>query len=100
MNATIAKYTAAGWIAFPGGGGINDVIAYRGGPNPRLHFVQIVTDKALPRYNGLAKNTFIQNAFSNMAVPVYATVGPKDVSFENVNENKKIIVSAAKPRGG
>ena len=84
-------------------GGLNDFIAHK---DRKLHFVQVVTKPDDARYNGLALNTFIQNAFSNNAVPVHAkvVVSEKDdgtsvaskVLFTNVNDNTRVIVTKNK----
>ncbi len=106
VNDVINKYTAYGWTVIrPSGTALNDLIAQK---NKRLHFIQVVTDEASARHSGLAKNTFIQNAFSNSAQPIYAhvTYSSKlnednhpvrtDIVFEDVNQNTRVIIGAKK----
>lgn len=107
--AVIAKYTEFGWTAIRAPkNSLNDIIAQK---DKRLHFIQVVTPETIDdgKFTGLPKNTFIQNAFSNMAIPVYAHVlvsKKKDgsiaakVTFEDVNLNTRIIVGGKKPAGG
>ena len=80
------KYLEYGWtvIEVPPGE-VNDLIAGKG---TKLHFV-CVEDKN--------RNNFIQNAFSNGAVPVYARVDEikQKVSFENINLHERVIIGRA-----
>ncbi len=99
----ISKYTACGWATIVPRGSMNDLIAQK---DKKLHFVQVVTADTQdnPRFQGIAKNTFIQNAFSNAAQPVYATVAYaarpsadnkailKSITLEDVNQNSRIII--------
>ncbi len=96
------KYTANGWtVITPPKGALNDLITQKG---KKLHFVQIITKETVTgaRYQGIAKNTFIQNAFANAAIPVYALVTASgnriSVSFEDVNQNSKLIITAKTPK--
>jgi hypothetical protein len=102
QSAVANKYSEYGWIITNSPGGMNDMIAHK---QDKLHFIRIVTpenyDEA--RYHGLAKNSFIQNAFSNGAIPVHAHVvakgGRTKVTFENVNIGDRIIIGRAeKPK--
>jgi hypothetical protein len=79
---------------------INDMITQKGG---KLHFVQVITPDTASsaRFTIEGKNAFIQNAFSNAAIPVYAHVvrrgGPSGrvvVTFEDVNTNARVIIGA------
>jgi len=95
IKEVIDKYVSFGWtvIKIPPGS-INDIITQKAA---RVHFVQIITKDTAEnaKFHGLAKNTFIQNAFSNGAVPVYARVvtsSPRKITFENVNEGTRVIV--------
>lgn len=97
MAAVIAKYEAAGWKVFAAPRGtINDVIASNG---QRMHFIQVIMPgtRESPRYSGLQRNTFIQNAFSNGALPVYATLadGGK-ISLEDINLQARVIVGGGR----
>jgi hypothetical protein len=108
IGDVVAKYIEHGWTAIRAPAeGLNDIIAHK---DKRFHFVQVVTPATIdnPMYHGVAKNTFIQNAFSNQATPVYAHVlektrrdGSTDVTitFENVNDNARVIIGGrAKPQ--
>jgi hypothetical protein len=87
-DLVIAKYASAGWTAvLAPKGSLNDVIAHNGA---KLHFVYIDVGKV--DSDGLVKNTFIQNAFSNGAVPVYAHIADKKVTLCDINLNSRIIV--------
>lgn len=95
----IAKYTEFGWVAIRSPkNSLTDIIAQK---DKRLHFVQVVTPETIDdvKFQGLPKNTFIQNAFSNTAVPVYAhvvTTKKKEITtkitFEDVNLNTRVII--------
>ena len=93
--AVADKYSAYGWTITNSPGGMNDMIAHK---QEKLHFIRVVTPENYDdaRYHGLAKNSFIQNAFSNGAVPVHAHVVIKGsrskVTFENVNIGDRIII--------
>lgn len=108
----IKVYTNNGWHASPAPKGcINDIIALR---DKKLHFIQIITEKNTNdvKFNALPKNTFIQNAFSNGAVAVYAYVveqrrsQPSEVNtdateiknvkvtFEDANTCRRIIIGS------
>ncbi len=106
INDVINKYTAYGWTVIrPSGTALNDLIAQK---NKRLHFVQVVTDETSAKHSGIAKNTFIQNAFSNSAQPIHAYVTYSsrldedgrpvrtDIVFEDVNQNTRVIIGAKK----
>jgi hypothetical protein len=96
-----AKYEAEGWTVIRSPkGGINDIVVKR---DNRYQFVQIVCDDDDPRSTGLSRNNFIQNAFSNGAVPVVAKIdiNKKDplkskVSYEDVNVGARVIVGGRK----
>jgi hypothetical protein len=92
-DAIIKKYTDAGWIAFCPPKGINNVIAFKPG---RMHFIKIV--RSVDDGVGIPKNTFIQNAFSNSADPIYAVVGPKSAAIKlvNINLNTRVVLAARK----
>lgn len=102
QSAVTNKYSEYGWIITNSPGGLNDMIAHK---QDKLHFIRVVTPENYDdaRYHGLAKNSFIQNAFSNGAVPVHAHVvnkkGHTKVTFENVNIGDRIIIGRAeKPK--
>lgn len=99
-KAAVAAYAAAGWqVMIMPTGIINDIIAQKGN---KLHFCQVVVNAADAKYQGLPKNTFIQNAFSNGAIPVHAMVAPADASglikivFTDANLNTRVVVAAPK----
>ncbi len=92
------SYQSKGWtvIKLPKGG-INDIIAAN---KTKVHFVQVLTKKSVnfQKYNGLAKNTFIQNAFSNNAIPVHAIVYPdtSEILFQDVNLGSSVVITTVK----
>jgi len=91
-----AAYIAAGWqVMIMPAGIINDIIAQKG---VKLHFCQVVVNSADPKYQGLPKNTFIQNAFSNGAIPVHAVFASDGLktAFMDANLNTRVIVAAPK----
>ncbi len=101
VECVIDKYRTHGWIVmFVNGSGINDIIAQKTtDQKTKLHFIQVVTDEDAAKHNGNAKNDFIQNAFSNQAVPVYAYIDypSKDksnpvITFEDVNIGARVII--------
>jgi hypothetical protein len=102
--AVIAKYTESGWTAsLAPKGSINDVIAQKNG---KYHFIQVITggppEDSAPKTDDLAKNTFIQNAFSNGAIPVHAYVTSAGttlkISLQDVNTCTRLIVGRATPK--
>jgi hypothetical protein len=103
VAAVVAKYDEFGWTVFRQRGSINDLIVGKArGPQTQLHFVQVVTVDTADdtRFHGLAKNSFIQNAFSNQARPIHAHVVTTTVrgdvrhtvTFEDVNTASRVIV--------
>ena len=101
----IEKYTDCGWktLSVPKGSQ-NDLIAQHN-TNSTLHFIQLIVDKNDPRLTGIPHSTFVQNAFSNGAIPVHAisstyTKGPnKDklkISLKDANTGNKIIIRKRK----
>lgn len=114
IDAVINKYREFGWTAFRAPKeSLNDIIAHNQSKNNKFHFVQVVTKETIDnaRHQGIAKNTFIQNAFSNSAIPIYAHVVTSvrrgvgedgvrvlnaNVTFENVNENARVIIGGRK----
>ncbi len=98
-----AKYKSAGWTATQlSNKGIVDIFATKGGgAKQRIHFIRV-----FPAHSGITgasdksdeeNNTYIQNAFSNSATPVYAFVSYKDktgaldkISLNDINLNKGI----------
>jgi hypothetical protein len=100
IAAVRAKYAEFGWTAFAAPTeSLNDIIAQKG---KKLHFVQVITPETADsaKHTGLAKNTFIQNAFSNGAAPIYATIVVKprttQITFENINDNTQVIIGRKK----
>ena len=88
ISAVVAKYKDAGWDAIrtPPGSGTVDIIACKNEQREvkgvmklvktKFHFVQVMTDKTQTdaKYQGEARNAFVQNAFSNAADPIFALV--------------------------
>ncbi len=100
IRAAVEKYTQFGWtVIITPSNSLNDIIASK---DKKLHFVQVVTAETIDesRHTGLAKNTFIQNAFSNMAAPIFAHAARAgrtiNVTFENVNDRTRVIVGGVK----
>ncbi len=102
VEAVISKYTEMAWTCVRTRA-INDIVAHK---DKRLHFIQVVTPDNIEdaKYHGLAKNTFIQNAFANSAIPIFAHVVTSTVknelrvkvTFEDVNTNTRVIIGSAK----
>lgn len=83
----VVKYTAFGWnISARPRRNINDFVATKG---DKLHFIQLVAPDD-QRMAGERRGTFIQNAFSNDAVPVYAEVSPRGVSLTDANTGARV----------
>lgn len=81
IAAAAERYTAAGWqvLLVDSVSTAADILAVRQsrtGPGLRYHFIQVrdIDSKYEARYNGIQRSTFVQNAFSNQALPVYAWV--------------------------
>jgi len=105
IGAIVDKYVAAGWsvMRMPSTNGLVDIVATKAASSSRhkerLHFIQYVHDDAATRYTGEARNVFVQNAFSNGAVPVHARVvfskksesAPK-VTLQDVNAESFITL--------
>lgn len=84
----VDHYIAGGWNIYSAPkNSINDLIATNG---TKHHFIQIIAPDDV-RLNELAQNTFIQNAFSNGAMPIHATAGPK-VALVDVNTRSKVLI--------
>lgn len=116
VNDVYQKYIAAGWtVIVPPAMSINHLIAQKG---KKMHFIQVLTLDTMSGeiFQGLPKNTFIQNAFSNGAIPVHAFVRVVKTSLnklttgidlgtdkiftvitlQDVNQNTKIIIAPKK----
>lgn len=103
--AVMNKYTDAGWqvVRMPKNS-ISDILAQK---NKKLHFIQVVPEDKIDdnKYHGLSKNSFIQNAFSNSAAPIYAYVNVRQrkgadgmmmqcvkIVLEDINSLNRVIV--------
>jgi len=100
------RYTEGGWVVFKcQPGSVNDLVAHR---DKKLHYIRVVPSNNAEdaRFTGEQKNAFIQNAFSNAALPVFARVKPVSkkgdvtpsssvITFENINDGARVIVGAA-----
>ena len=89
-------YSANGWtvITTPPGS-LVDLITSKGS---RLHFVKVTADLESAYSTGLAKNEYIQNAFSNVATPVFAvetSSNPPRYKFVNPNTDTRVQIKAA-----
>ncbi len=103
VQLVINRYRDNEWAANSAPKGtINDIIA-----NKQLvyHFIQVVLPSGTndARHCGLNKNAFIQNAFANGAIPVFAFVSnptkegsPYTLTFSNVNTDARVIVGGNK----
>jgi hypothetical protein len=69
----------------------------------KIHFVRVISDNDSDDKNYSGINDFIQNAKANDAIPIYACVFHNKkgeiskVKFEDVNEEKPVIIRAIKP---
>ncbi len=105
IEAVAAKYVENKWQVMIMQGTINDIVAKR---NDRYHFIQVVPSDKVDdmRYHALAKNSFIQNAFSNNAIPVHALVtiingrsgARAKITLEDVNAQTRIICGGLKTK--
>jgi hypothetical protein len=108
ITEVIAKYKESGWTATQIAKQ-NNIIAVKGeGTKQKLHFVRVhvsyggVGVSKLSDKSSEENNTFIQNAFSNMATPVYAYVSYSDayklekMFLEDINLNTPIRLVVAK----
>lgn len=109
IATVIHNYILYGWNAMkPPSGSINDVVAQK---DKRFHFIQVITvgDENNPKFEGLSRSQFIQNAFANGAIPVYAYIvltkagsikggggggdGQYKVKLTDINTNTRIIIA-------
>ena len=87
INFAADYYRSRGWTVIRTSGGAADIIA---GLKSKVHFIKL--------YSGdlIIRGEFVQNAFSNNAIPVYATIitnksGEKNkIQLLNANENRRI----------
>jgi hypothetical protein len=89
MQSVLDTYQVAGYNVLHIGKMV-DIIAQRG---KKLHFVKVVTPATIDKYRHGFKNNFVQNAFSNGAIPVYAMVDG-GIKFEDQNTNARVVVKA------
>ena len=80
------EYRAAGWNVVTGK---EHLIA---GRDKRLHFVKIAPNESTEASSEMIKNNFIQNAFSNDAIPVYARVVGSKITYEDANLRTRILI--------
>lgn len=115
IDSVSKKYAIAGWtLITPPKGTLNDLIAQH--PNGRMiHMIQI-TYPDDSRILGIPNSTFVQNAFSNGATPVRASIIAKaqkktqnkvgkgekaseyKISLIDANTNNKIIIRTHKEK--
>ncbi len=92
-NPITTKYAKNDWAIFKTPTNcINDYVAFR---NRTLHFIQVVDNINAPRYTNEAKSTFVQNALSNSAVPIYAINNGGKMQYINVNTNSQVTIAKA-----
>lgn len=82
------QYTREGWSIYKTNNCINNFIAFR---NRTLHFIQVITPKT--NIDNFVQSTFVQNAMSNAAIPIYALVDENsNTIFTNVNTNTPVSI--------
>jgi hypothetical protein len=107
VEITIAKYQGSGWTAIRLGNR-KDIFAVKGeGLQQKVHYIRVFTTNTneITPLSSEENNIYIQNAFSNMAVPVYSNVYYKDlvcakVILTDINLNKNLRILAEKKVGG
>lgn len=94
------KYETMGWTVITVGNASGtstvDLMVQRA---RTLHFIKCVESlETTAELSDLPRNSYIQNAFSNNAVPVYATVNSATgaVALANVNTNETIMLKPAR----
>lgn len=110
LDAVAEKYTKRGWQVmkvFPKKS--VDLIAKKDETRDgkiirsKYHFVQVVTPgtEAEAKFGGEERNTFVQNAFSNDALPIHAnmrTINARTgelktkITFRNMNDGSRVLV--------
>lgn len=103
ITDTIIKYEAAGWSATHLASKAQmDIFATKGeGNKQRIHFVKVIDRDIMTEPSIEETNQYIQNAFSNMAEPIYAYVYYKNdklekILLDDVNTAKSVRLVAAK----
>jgi hypothetical protein len=98
---TIIKYEAAGWSATHLASKAQmDIFATKGeGNKQRIHFVKVIDRDIMTEPSMEETNQYIQNAFSNMAEPIYAYVYYKNdkldkILLDDVNTAKSVRLVA------
>ena len=89
IGFVLSKYRLEGWevIMAPATAPM-DIICVRG---TRFHFVKVLGG-AEPLYG--ERNQFIQNAMSNTAEPVFATVEGEKMTLKNINEGTRCNIKS------
>jgi hypothetical protein len=93
----LEHYSGSGWniLETPKDSTV-DFIAAKG---DRMHFIKIIEARDSVYLDGIAKNTYIQNAFSNAATPVYAiessTHAGTTYRFINPNTETRVRIGEA-----
>jgi hypothetical protein len=100
---TIIKYEAAGWSATHLASKAQmDIFATKGeGNKQKIHFVKVIDRDIMTEPSVEETNQYIQNAFSNMAEPIYAYVYYKNdkldkILLDDVNTAKSVRLIATK----
>jgi hypothetical protein len=98
IDAVAAYYLAAGWsVVLAPSGGQCDLITGRVGKPSRMHFIQVIAPND-PRSDIAARNNFIQNAFSNVALPVHAEVDAgMRLTDINVGQRLRLLPGTSAP---
>jgi hypothetical protein len=104
VAAAITAYTSEGWtvLDMTKKKSMYNLVAYRTMLRgaPQYHFVTVVTEDEFKGKSAEEKNQFVQNAFSNNAVPVYYIVGSGGKSTRICpNDGKSIRIKALRKGG-
>jgi hypothetical protein len=98
VDEAINKYRTAGWYVIRLSHAVNDFIANR---DDKIHFVKVYGESELdsPSFHGIARNNFVQNAMSNGARPIFASVKKvKKWKVELTDKNENCSVKLRKKK--
>jgi len=106
IDTVINKYKEYEWETLKiDSNTMNDIIAKKG---DKMHFIIVQENSTYddPKFHGLQKNNFVQNAMSNSAVPIIAYIKKtksrntgeikNTITFTDVNLNTKVIIGKNK----
>ena len=94
-------YAENGWtvIVTPADSGVSLITA----KGSRLHFVRVTATTEAVYSAGIARNEYVQNAFSNAATPVFAVEvpgAPPKYRFINPNTDTRVAIREKAPAKG